>query len=62
VTFRLREGDDATRALMDRVNASGELYLTHTVVNGAVALRMAIGSPQTQRRHVQAAWAALSTT
>jgi aromatic-L-amino-acid decarboxylase len=47
---------------MDRVNASGELYLTHTVVNGAVALRMAIGSPQTQRRHVQAAWAALSTT
>ena len=62
VTFRLREGDDATRALMDRVNASGELYLTHTVVNGAVALRMAIGSPQTQRRHVQAAWAALSAT
>ncbi len=62
VTFRLREGDDATRALMDRVNGSGELYLTHTVVNGAVALRMAIGSPQTQRRHVQAAWAALSAT
>jgi aromatic-L-amino-acid decarboxylase len=62
VTFRLRDGDDATRALMDRVNASGELYLTHTVVNGAVALRMAIGSPQTRRRHVEAAWAALSAT
>ena len=62
VTFRLREGDDATRALMDRVNGSGELYLTHTVVNGAVALRMAIGSPQTQRRHVQAAWSALSAS
>ena len=60
VTFRLREGDDATRALMARVNASGELYLTHTGVDGAVALRFAVGSPQTQRRHIEAAWAALS--
>jgi aromatic-L-amino-acid decarboxylase len=62
VTFRLRDGDDATRALMEHVNASGQLYLTHTVVNGAVALRFAVGSPQTQRRHVEAAWAVLSTT
>jgi aromatic-L-amino-acid decarboxylase len=60
VTFRLREGDDATRALMERVNASGQLYLTHTVVNGQVALRMSIGSVSTERRHVQAAWAQLS--
>jgi aromatic-L-amino-acid decarboxylase len=59
VTFRLRAGDDATRALMERVNASGELYLTHTAVNGKIALRFAIGSPQTQRRHVEAAWATL---
>ena len=56
MTFRLRAGDDATRALMERVNASGELYLTHTMVNGNVALRMAIGSPLTERRHVEAAW------
>jgi aromatic-L-amino-acid decarboxylase len=60
VTFRLRAGDDATRQLMERVNGSGRMYLTHTVVNGAVALRLAIGSPQTQPHHVQAAWAALS--
>jgi aromatic-L-amino-acid/L-tryptophan decarboxylase len=60
VTFRLRSGDDHTLALMNRVNASGELYLTHTVVDGKTTLRLAIGSPQTQRRHVEAAWAALS--
>ena len=60
VTFRLRAGDDATLALMQRVNATGELYLTHTVVNGSAALRLAIGAPSTQRRHVEAAWAALS--
>ncbi|MFN2518621.1 MAG: aminotransferase class V-fold PLP-dependent enzyme [Jatrophihabitantaceae bacterium] len=60
VTFRLRAGDDATRALMERVNASGELYLTHTLVNGNAALRLSIGSPLTERRHVAAAWRALS--
>ncbi len=60
VTFRLRAGDDVTRALMERVNASGHMYLTHTVVDGAVALRLAIGSPWTERRHVEAAWELLS--
>ncbi|MEP7020217.1 MAG: pyridoxal-dependent decarboxylase, partial [Pseudonocardiales bacterium] len=60
VTFRLRAGDEATRALMDRVNASGELYLTHTLVNGNVALRMAMGSPLTEHRHIEAAWRRLA--
>jgi aromatic-L-amino-acid decarboxylase len=60
VTFRLRAGDDTTLALMERANASGELYLTHTVIDGRAALRLAIGSPLTRRRHVEAAWAALS--
>ncbi len=60
VTFRLRAGDEATKALLERVNASGQMYLTHTIVNGQVALRMAIGSVSTQRRHVEAAWAQLS--
>jgi aromatic-L-amino-acid decarboxylase len=56
VTFRLRSGDDATRALMDHVNASGQMYLTHTLVDGNAALRMAIGATLTERRHVKAAW------
>ncbi|MDT4948165.1 MAG: aromatic-L-amino-acid/L-tryptophan decarboxylase [Pseudonocardiales bacterium] len=60
VTFRLRAGDDETLGLMHRVNASGELYLTHTQVGGRTALRLAIGSPWTQRRHIAAAWQALS--
>jgi aromatic-L-amino-acid decarboxylase len=60
VTFRLRSGDEATMALMQRVNASGQLYLTHTNVGGKQALRLAIGATLTERRHVEAAWAALS--
>ncbi|HEU5006791.1 MAG TPA: pyridoxal-dependent decarboxylase [Jatrophihabitantaceae bacterium] len=60
VTFRLRAGDDATRALMERVNASGDMYLTHTSVHGQTALRMSIGATLTERKHVQAAWRLLS--
>jgi aromatic-L-amino-acid decarboxylase len=63
VCFRLagddQSTDDATRALMTAVNLSGEAFLTHTVVNGRVVLRIAIGSPQTQLRHVQALWTQL---
>jgi aromatic-L-amino-acid decarboxylase len=59
VTFRVRDdagGDDATRAVLDRVNSSGAMFLTHTSVHGKVALRMAIGSVLTERRHVEQAW------
>ena len=45
---------------MERVNASGRMYLTHTSVNGQIALRMAIGATLTERRHVEAAWQLLS--
>ena len=60
VTFALRSGDAPTREVMERANASGELFLTHTVVGGRVALRLAIGAPSTQLRHVDAAWHLLS--
>jgi aromatic-L-amino-acid/L-tryptophan decarboxylase len=60
VTFRLKDGDDATLALMRLVNESGAAYLTHTVVNGQAALRVAIGSPLTEQRHVDAVWRLLA--
>jgi aromatic-L-amino-acid/L-tryptophan decarboxylase len=62
VTFRLRAGDEATRLVLDSVNNSGQVYLTHTLVNGQVAIRMAIGSVLTERQHVEAAWKAIRTS
>lgn len=59
VTFAPRAGDEAGRQLLSAVNASGQAYLTHTLVNGRFAIRMAIGSVLTERRHVQAAWQAI---
>lgn len=61
VTFALREGDQASRQLVDAVNASGEAYLTHTVVNGRYAIRLAIGAVLTERRHVEAVWRSLTS-
>ncbi|GAA3235926.1 pyridoxal-dependent decarboxylase [Pseudonocardia petroleophila] len=61
VCFRLDTGDPdaddrATRALLERVNASGTALLTHTVVDGRHVVRVAIGSVATEREHVVALW------
>ncbi len=58
VCFRLRDGGDAAnQALLERLNASGKLYLTHTVLDGQYTLRLSIGGTLTEARHVEAAWA-----
>lgn len=56
VCFRHRGGDDANQAILDRLNRSGRLYLTHTRLGGRLTLRMSIGQAQTQERHVAEAW------
>jgi len=47
---------ELNRDLMSRLNASGEIGLTHTVLNGKFTLRLVIGSRLTQERHVRRAW------
>ncbi len=56
VCFRHKGGDDANQQLMDRLNSSGDLYLTHTRLNDRMALRFCVGQTNTQRRHVEQAW------
>jgi aromatic-L-amino-acid/L-tryptophan decarboxylase len=56
VCFRLRSGDLATQLLMDRLNGSGDLYLTHTRLDGKFTLRFCVGQTHTQARHVKRAW------
>lgn len=56
VCFRHRSDDATNRELMQRLNASGELYLTHTVLDDQLVLRMAVGGATTAERHVQHAW------
>jgi aromatic-L-amino-acid/L-tryptophan decarboxylase len=40
----------------DRLNRSGDLYLTHTRLNDRLTLRLCIGQTNTQARHVERAW------
>ncbi len=56
VCFRLRGADQQNRELLDRVNAIGEIFLSHTVLHGRFVLRIAIGNLMTTRAHVQNAW------
>jgi aromatic-L-amino-acid decarboxylase len=59
VCFRHVDGDAATRRVLDAVNRSGQIFLTHAVVDGRVVLRMSIGQEHTTLEHVQHAWALL---
>ncbi len=56
VCFRLKAGDDANRELLDAVNATGEAFLSHTVLDGRFTLRFAIGNIHTGIEDVRAAW------
>jgi aromatic-L-amino-acid decarboxylase len=56
VCFRLKGGDDANQRLLDRLNQSGDLYLTHTRLDDRLTLRFCVGQTQTEQRHVARAW------
>jgi aromatic-L-amino-acid decarboxylase len=56
VCFRYRGGDEENRRLLDAVNASGEAFLSHTVLNGRFVLRLAIGNLGTTWEDVAATW------
>jgi aromatic-L-amino-acid decarboxylase len=68
VCFRLNDGRGEAelaalnKALMDRLNATGRAYFTHTVLHGKFTLRMVIGQRTTRERHVRAAWALIQET
>lgn len=56
VCFRHRLGDAFGERLLESVNASGRLFLTHTKLAGRYTLRLCVGQAKTERRHVEAAW------
>jgi aromatic-L-amino-acid decarboxylase len=56
VCFRFQGTDDDNRALLESVNATREVFLSHTVLNGKIVLRVAIGNLQTTWDDVQRAW------
>jgi len=56
VCFRRDAPDEANEALLERVNRSGEAYISHTRLNGRYVLRLAVGHERTTEDDVRAAW------
>jgi aromatic-L-amino-acid/L-tryptophan decarboxylase len=56
VCFRLKGEDETNQQLMDRLNRSGDLYLTHTKLDGRLTLRLCVAQTNTEERHVKRAW------
>jgi len=64
VCFRLADdpGGERTKALLERVNAHGELFCSHTTIpdretgKSRYAIRFAVGAVGTERSHVERAW------
>jgi aromatic-L-amino-acid decarboxylase len=60
-TMRDAELDAFNQKLLDAVNATGEVFLSHTRLHGRLVLRLAVGHLRTTERHVARAWKLLKT-
>jgi aromatic-L-amino-acid/L-tryptophan decarboxylase len=56
VCFRREGSDEENEALLHRVNATGEMFISHTRLNGRYVLRLAIGNARTTEADVRLAW------
>jgi aromatic-L-amino-acid decarboxylase len=56
VCFRHLGDDEFNEALLQRVNGSGEAFLSHTVINGRFTLRLATGGLLTMPADIDHTW------
>lgn len=56
VCFRLRHSDDANQRLMQALNQSGSMYVTHTRLRDRFVIRLCVGQANTTEKHVREAW------
>ena len=59
VCFRREGSDEENEALLERVNASGEVFLSGTQLDGRFVLRLAVGNARTEEEDVRLAWEVL---
>ena len=60
VVFRRNGSDEENEAIVERANRSGEIFLSHTRLNGRYVLRLAIGNARTTEEDVRRAWEVLN--
>jgi aromatic-L-amino-acid/L-tryptophan decarboxylase len=52
IVFRKKGSDESNAALLERINASGKLFVSHTKLKGRYGIRVAIGNGATEWKHV----------
>jgi aromatic-L-amino-acid decarboxylase len=60
VVFRHRGADEENEAILERANRSGEIFISHTKLDGRYVLRLAIGNARTTEADVRRAWEVLN--
>jgi aromatic-L-amino-acid decarboxylase len=69
VCFRANPGNKSeeelnklNEKLLEKINSSGKLFLSHTKLNGKFVIRLTIGSIRHEQRHVVEAWELIKKT
>jgi aromatic-L-amino-acid decarboxylase len=62
VCFRHKAGDEFNRNLLEQLNQSGRVYLSHAILADRFVIRMCIGQTHTEERHVREAWQLIKAT
>ena len=60
VVFRRNGSDEENERILERANRSGEIFLSHTKLNGRYVMRLAIGNAHTTEADVRRAWEVLN--
>ena len=62
VCFRHVGGEALNKQLLERLNQSGKVFLTHTMLNDQYVLRFCVGQTHTEEHHVFQAWRLIQKT
>jgi aromatic-L-amino-acid decarboxylase len=60
IVFRRNGSDEENEQILERANRSGEIFVSHTKLDGRYALRLAIGNARTTESDVRRAWEVLN--
>ncbi len=62
VCFTHKKGNESSKQLLEKLNRSGKIFLTHTMLKDVYTLRFSIGQTNTEERHVRQAWELIRKT
>ena len=60
VCFRHRGSDRLNEYILKEINGTGEVFLTHTRLDGRFCLRLCVGQTRTEAGHVERVWKLIS--